>query len=76
MKTDPLLRLMLTIVPELDQLVRRGHFQPGVYDTAEEVLEKYGTDDQREWSDLAQICRQERALLASSPGTTCLRPRG
>lgn len=64
-KPDPaaILRLLLSLVPELPGDIRRGHFFPGIYDTVLSVIEEYGTDEQREWSDLAAICRQDRALL-------------
>lgn len=62
-KLDPVLLLLLTLAPELPGEIRRGHFLPGIYDTALSVIEKYGSDDQREWSDLAHIFRQDQALL-------------
>jgi hypothetical protein len=65
MKGDPsaILRLLLGLVPECPGLIRRGHLFPGIYTTILSVIEEYGSDDQREWSDLAQIVRQDMALL-------------
>lgn len=62
---DPaaILKLLLGLVPELPQLIRRGHMFPGVYDTVLSVIAEYGCDDQREWNDLAQIVIQDQALL-------------
>jgi hypothetical protein len=64
-KPEPsrILILLLGLVPELPQLIRRGHLFPGVYDTILSVIEEHGSDEQREWSDLAQIVRQDQALL-------------
>ncbi len=65
MKPDPaaILRLLLCLVPECYALVKRGHLFIGIYDTILSVIEEYGSDEQSEWSDLAKICRQDRALL-------------
>lgn len=64
-KGDPaaILKLLLTLVPALPEEIRRGRFFPGIYSTVLSVIEEYGSDDQREWADLAQVCRQEMALL-------------
>lgn len=58
-----ILRFLLGLVPECPSLIRRGHLFPGIYDTILSVIEEYGSDDQREWSDLALIVRQDQALL-------------
>lgn len=67
-KGDPaaILELLLTLVPALPEEIRRGRFFPGIYDTCLSVIEEYGSDDQREWADLAQVCRQEMALLKAA----------
>lgn len=64
-KPEPsrILILLLGLVPELPQLIRRGHLFPGIYDTILSVIEEYGSDEQREWSDLEQVIRQDMALL-------------
>lgn len=62
---DPaaILQLLLGLVPACPGLIRRGHLFPGIYDTILSVIEEHGSDDQREWDDLAQIVRQDQALL-------------
>lgn len=64
-KSSATLRLLLTLVPALPEEIRRGHFFPGIYDTVLDSIAEHGSDEQREWSDLAQIVRQEQALLRS-----------
>lgn len=64
-KPARILVLLLGLVPALPQLIRRGHLFPGIYDTVLSVIAEHGSDEQREWSDLAQIVRQEQALLRS-----------
>lgn len=66
-KTDPVLFLLLTLVPALPEEIRREHFFPGIYDTVLSVIAEHGSDEQREWSDLAQIVRQDQALLRRRP---------
>ncbi len=65
MRGDPaaILRLLLGLVPECPSLIRSGRLFVGIYDTILSVIEEYGSDDQREWSDLAQVIRQDQALL-------------
>lgn len=65
-KRDAILRLLLGLVPELPQIIRRSHLFPGVYDAILSIIGEYGSDAQREWSDLAQIIRQYQALLVAS----------
>lgn len=62
---DPaaILKLLLTLVPALPEEIRRGRFFPGIYSTVLSVIEEYGSDDHREWADLAQVCRQEMARI-------------
>lgn len=68
---DPaaILKLLLTLVPALPEEIRRGRFFPGIYETVLSVIEEYGSDDQREWADLAQVCRQEMVRLRA--GALC-----
>jgi hypothetical protein len=67
-KSSAILRLLLGLVPELPGGIRRGHFFPGIYETVLSVIAEYGTDEQSEWSDLAQIIRQDQALLKAEAG--------
>ncbi len=64
-KPDPtrILQLLLALVPALPEDIRQGRHFPGIYDTVLGVIGDFGSDDQREWSDLAQFIRQEQALL-------------
>lgn len=64
-KPPDLLIWLLGIVPQLPQLIRNGDMRPGIYDVMLGIIAKHGSDDQREWSDLAQVIRQDRALLVA-----------
>lgn len=67
-KPDPdrLLVFLLELVPECPRYIRQRLMSPRVYDTILGIIADYGTDDKREWSDLAQIIRQEQALLRAA----------
>lgn len=60
---DPLLVYLLQTVPNFPRWIRAGEMAPSAYELVEQIIAQHGSDAKVEWSHLAMICRQERALL-------------
>lgn len=66
MTSPPLLIFLLRLVPMLPGAIRAGLIDRDIHDVALRVIAAHRSEDQREWSDLEQIIRQDQALARAT----------